>query len=89
MATQIARHWRMKSQRYQLTGHTCSQCNTPMFQSRPICPTCATETTQTTLNIEATINQDAVLIQVPHSDGLVIYHHKFNPETIKAAIAKN
>ena len=82
MATQIARHWRMKSQRYQLTGYTCSQCNTKMFQARVVCPTCAEA--QIASDTE-TIDQNAILIQVPHPDSLVIYHRKFNPQTINVA----
>ena len=83
MANQIARHWRMKSQRYQLTGHICSHCNTTMLQSRAVCPTCAEEAS--TPSVAETVNETAILIQVPHPEGLVIYHRKFNPTAIKVA----
>ena len=83
MAIQIARHWRIKSQRYQLAGHVCSQCNTPMLQSRAVCPTCTEEATA--LSVAETEIEAPILIQVPHPEGLVIYHRKFNPATINVA----
>ena len=85
MTPQIARHWRMKSQRYQLAGHICSQCNTTMLQSRAVCPTCAEEATAS--SIAETVNETAILIQVPHPEGLVIYHRKFNPTNVKVAVS--
>lgn len=54
MMTQIAQHWRMKSQRYQLAGHTCPSCQSRMFQPRHVCNTCSS-----TINN----NQSAVIAQ--------------------------
>ena len=41
MTTGIARHWRLKSQRYQLVGEVCPNCNEKMFPPRDVCPECA------------------------------------------------
>ena len=37
---EIPRHWRLKKQRYTLTGETCSHCNAKIFPPRDICPEC-------------------------------------------------
>ncbi len=37
---EVPRHWRMKKQRYTLTGEICLNCNTPMFPPRAVCPHC-------------------------------------------------
>lgn len=41
---EIARHWRLKEQRYQLAGTLCSQCGRKSFPPREICPECHSET---------------------------------------------
>jgi uncharacterized OB-fold protein len=41
MTTEIAQHWRLKSQRYQLVGEVCPQCNGKIFPPRDVCPYCA------------------------------------------------
>ena len=41
MTTEIARHWRLKSQRYQLVGEVCPNCNNKMFPPRDVCPECS------------------------------------------------
>jgi len=87
MATQIARHWRMKAQRYQLAGHSCSQCNTPMLQARVVCPVCANAATQPVASTTS-VNESPLLIQVPHPDSLVIYHRKFNPASVEPVVVK-
>ena len=37
---QVARHWRMKSQRYGLVGEVCEKCGSKIFPPRDICPEC-------------------------------------------------
>ncbi|MBN1994886.1 MAG: Zn-ribbon domain-containing OB-fold protein [Anaerolineae bacterium] len=44
--TEIARHWRLKAQRYQLVGEVCPHCNGKIFPPRDVCPHCAEEATQ-------------------------------------------
>jgi hypothetical protein len=36
----IARHWRLRDQRYQLQGTTCTRCGNRMFPPRIVCPEC-------------------------------------------------
>ena len=40
---EIARHWRLKNQRYQLIGQICQNCDTKIFPPQPICPKCRGE----------------------------------------------
>lgn len=39
---EIPRHWRLKKERYNLTGIVCPnpECKTEIFPPRPICPEC-------------------------------------------------
>ena len=37
---EIARHWRLKQQRYRLEGSVCGSCNEVMFPQRKICLSC-------------------------------------------------
>jgi hypothetical protein len=37
---EIARHWRLKKQRYALVGEICPHCDTKIFPPRDICPDC-------------------------------------------------
>lgn len=37
----IARSWRVKQQRYNLTGELCHHCGTTVFPPRDVCPECA------------------------------------------------
>jgi uncharacterized protein len=46
MSIEIARHWRLKAQRYQLIGEVCPNCNEKIFPPRDVCPHCAGEATQ-------------------------------------------
>ena len=46
MTVEIARHWRLKAQRYQLIGEVCPNCNEKIFPPRDVCPHCAEEATQ-------------------------------------------
>jgi hypothetical protein len=41
MSVEIARHWRLNSQRYQLIGEVCPKCDGKIFPPRDICPYCA------------------------------------------------
>lgn len=41
---EIARHWRLKEQRYNLTGTACAQCGEKSFPPRDVCPKCGAET---------------------------------------------
>lgn len=37
---EIARHWRLRQQRYNLIGEVCPSCDTKIFPPRDICPNC-------------------------------------------------
>jgi uncharacterized protein len=37
---EVPRHWRLKKQRYALTGEICPNCKTPLFPPRAVCPHC-------------------------------------------------
>lgn len=39
----IPRHWRLKKQRYALTGEVCDHCDAKLFPPRDICPECGEE----------------------------------------------
>jgi hypothetical protein len=39
----IPRHWRLKKQRYSLTGEVCDNCEAKLFPPRDICPECGEE----------------------------------------------
>jgi uncharacterized OB-fold protein len=39
----IARHWRLKKQRYALIGEVCENCDAKLFPPRDICPECGKE----------------------------------------------
>lgn len=39
----IPRHWRLRKQRYALTGEVCEHCNAKLFPPRDICPECGEE----------------------------------------------
>lgn len=41
MTVEIARHWRLKSQRYGLIGEVCPECQEKIFPPRDVCPHCA------------------------------------------------
>jgi uncharacterized OB-fold protein len=36
-----AKHWRLKSQRYNLVGEECDKCGTKLFPPRDVCVECA------------------------------------------------
>jgi len=36
----IARHWRLKKQRYGLVGEVCGSCGSKLFPPRDVCPEC-------------------------------------------------
>ncbi|MCA1899552.1 MAG: Zn-ribbon domain-containing OB-fold protein, partial [Chloroflexi bacterium] len=40
---EIPRHWRLKQQRYVLTGEVCPHCEHKIFPPRDICPNCGGE----------------------------------------------
>ena len=40
---EVARHWRLKKQRYALVGEVCPHCETKIFPPRDICPDCGQE----------------------------------------------
>jgi uncharacterized protein len=40
---EIARHWRLKEQRYNLVGTACPKCKQKYFPPREICPNCGSE----------------------------------------------
>ena len=37
---ELARHWRLNSQRYTLTGAVCTGCGKRFVASRPVCDVC-------------------------------------------------
>lgn len=37
----IARHWRLREQRYHLTGTVCTRCGKVNFTPRPVCTECS------------------------------------------------
>lgn len=43
---EIARHWRLRKQRYALVGEVCPHCNTKLFPPRDMCPECGQEARQ-------------------------------------------
>lgn len=43
MTIEIARHWRLKSERYSLIGEKCTHCGGAIFPPRDVCPHCAEE----------------------------------------------
>ncbi len=40
---EIARHWRLKQQRYGLVGEVCPHCAAKIFPPRDVCPNCGGE----------------------------------------------
>jgi uncharacterized OB-fold protein len=38
---QFTQHWRLNTQRYQLTGEQCEHCGVSIFPPRDVCPACA------------------------------------------------
>lgn len=40
---EIARHWRLKQQRYGLVGEVCPRCDYKIFPPRDVCPNCGDE----------------------------------------------
>ena len=40
---EVVRHWRLKKQRYTLTGVICPRCSARLFPPRDVCPHCASE----------------------------------------------
>lgn len=43
---EIARHWRLRKQRYALVGEVCPHCNAKLFPPRDMCPECGQEARQ-------------------------------------------
>ena len=37
---EVPRHWRLKQERYALTGAVCSHCGAQSFPARAVCPHC-------------------------------------------------
>lgn len=48
MSVEIARHWRLKAQRYQLVGEVCPKCQAKIFPPRDVCPECSDKEKQPT-----------------------------------------
>ena len=42
----LARHWRLRQQRYRLEGGRCENCGTTLFPVRPVCPQCRSRQVQ-------------------------------------------
>lgn len=43
---EVARHWRLKAQRYRLEGSICPVCGLVSFPPRPVCRHCAAQPPQ-------------------------------------------
>ncbi len=43
---EVPRHWRLKKQRYALTGEICPTCKAPLFPPRTVCPYCGRDAQQ-------------------------------------------
>ncbi len=43
---EIPRHWRLRKQRYALTGEVCPHCEGKIFPPRDVCPHCGGEAKQ-------------------------------------------
>ncbi len=43
---EIPRNWRLKQQRYSLTGEVCPYCDAKIFPPRDVCPHCGQEAKQ-------------------------------------------
>lgn len=37
---EVARHWRLKKQRYSMVGEVCPHCQAKIFPPRDVCPEC-------------------------------------------------
>jgi uncharacterized OB-fold protein len=37
---QVSQHWRLNTQRYELTGERCEHCSAAIFPPRDVCPSC-------------------------------------------------
>ncbi|MGB8645808.1 MAG: Zn-ribbon domain-containing OB-fold protein [Anaerolineae bacterium] len=44
MAEDLARHWRLREQRYQLIGNRCARCGAKYFPPRQVCTECRATT---------------------------------------------
>jgi hypothetical protein len=40
---EIARHWRLRHQRYEMVGEVCPHCQARLFPPRDVCPECGKE----------------------------------------------
>lgn len=40
MSHEIARHWRLRNERYRLRGERCPHCQSAIFPPRDLCPDC-------------------------------------------------
>lgn len=40
---QVSKHWRLRKQRYTMTGEVCPHCESKIFPPRDICPDCGEE----------------------------------------------
>jgi len=36
----VPRYWRLRRQRYALSGEVCNHCGAKLFPPRPVCPFC-------------------------------------------------
>jgi uncharacterized OB-fold protein len=70
---EIARHWRLKAQRYRLEGSMCLSCGESMFPPHPVCAKCH-GSTRSTRNVA-----DFELLIVPPLNRLV---NAISPETM-------
>ena len=39
----VSRHWRLRQQRYGLTGEVCPHCDSKIFPPRDVCPDCGND----------------------------------------------
>lgn len=62
----VARHWRLKAQRYRLEGGQCPVCGEKSFPPRPVCPGCGSHLASgRALTVVHLFNQPALPVE-PH-----------------------
>jgi uncharacterized protein len=63
---EIPRHWRLKQQRYGLTGKVCQHCQTKLFPPRDICPNCGSQvSTDYTFNGKGEVFSYTTIYEAP------------------------
>lgn len=70
-------HWRLKSQRYKLTGEVCRKCGAKLFPPRDVCPECSQPAYEPfTFSGKGQVYSHATLYQAPEG------YREFAPYTV-------